>query len=92
MGKSVRVKRLVLDVLKPHQPNVLEFTRLLAEQGEHRVKLTVVEVDEKTETLRIVIEGDAIDFERIHDAINDSGASLHSIDEVEVENGPEPPA
>ena len=61
------------------------------EQGEHRVKLTVAEIDEKTETLRIVIEGDAIDFERIHDAINDSGASLHSIDEVEVENGPEPP-
>ena len=92
MGESVRLKRVVLDVLKPHQPNVLEFTRLLAEQGEHRVRLTVAESDARTETLRIVIEGHAIDFERIQDAINDSGASLHSIDEVEVENGPEPPA
>ncbi len=88
----VRVKRLVLDVLKPHRPSVLEFTRLLAEQGEHRVKSTVLEMDEQTETLRVVVEGTAIDFERLQAAIADSGASLHSVDEVEAENESEQPA
>lgn len=89
---TARIKRLVLDVLKPHQPNLLEFTRLLAEQGHHRVTATVAEMDEKTETLRVVVEGDSVDLERIRAAIVDSGASLHSIDEVEAENGPAPPA
>lgn len=84
------VKRLVLDILKPHTPNVLEFTRLLAAQGDLRVRLAVLEMDDKTETLQVEIEGEAIDFERIQQAITESGASLHSIDEVEVQGSPEP--
>ena len=81
-----QLKRVVLDILKPHQPNVLEFSRSLAEQGECRVKVTVLEMDDKTETLEVEIVGDAIDFPRIELAIMEFGASLHSIDEVEVQN------
>ena len=88
----ILVTRLVLDVLKPHHPSVLEFGRLLAEQGEHRVKLTVLEMDDQTETLQAVIEGPAIDFDRIQSAITGFGASLHSINEVEVESQSEPVA
>ena len=80
----VLVKRLVLDILKPHHPNSLEFSRLLAEQGCHRVKLTVLEMDDKTETVRLEVSGESLDFDRIKAAIDDFGASLHSIDEVEV--------
>ena len=81
----VRVRRLVLDVLKPHHPNILEFGQLLARQGGYRVKVNVLEMDDLTETLQVVIDGANIDFERIQAAISDFGASLHSIDEVEVE-------
>lgn len=85
----IRLRRLVLDILKPHEPNVLEFSTLLAEQENLRVTLTVLEMDDKTETLKVVIEGPDIDFERIRNEISGFGASLHSIDEVEVESGPE---
>ena len=85
----IRLRRLVLDILNPHEPNVLEFSTLLAEQDDLRVTLTVLEMDDKTETLRVVIEGPHIDFERIRNEISGFGASLHSIDEVEVESGPE---
>jgi len=79
------VQRLVLDVLKPHQPNALEFARAIAALGEnYQVDIRVVEVDEQTETLEVAIEGDELDFERISDAISEIGASLHSIDEVAV--------
>ena len=82
----VLVKRLVLDVLKPHQPNALEFSRALAgTDGKSRVHITVLEVDEQTETLKVVIEGEAIDFEAIQASIGEMGGSLHSIDEVEVQ-------
>ena len=80
-----QIKRVVLDILKPHQPNVLEFTRSLAEQGDIQVKVTVQEMDDKTETLVVEIIGEAIDFPLIEQAINEFGASLHSIDEVEVQ-------
>lgn len=82
-----QLKRVVLDILKPHQPNVLEFARVLAEQGDYRVKLTVLEMDDKTETLQVEIDGEMIDFEGIQQAISEFGASLHSIDEVDVEGG-----
>lgn len=80
----IQLKRLLLDILKPHQPDVLEFSRLLAEQGRLRVSLLVLEMDDKTETLQVEIIGEDIDFERIKKAITDFGASLHSIDEVEM--------
>jgi hypothetical protein len=78
------IKRLVLDVLKPHHPNVLELARTLAEQGRSQVRVTVVEMDDRTETLQVVIEGPDLHFDRIRAAIGGFGASLHSIDEVEV--------
>ena len=81
------VKRLVLDVLKPHQPNVLEFAQAIANADRQcRVRVTVLEVDENTETLQVVIEGDRIDFESIQSSISELGGSLHSIDEVEVQD------
>ena len=83
----IAVKRIVLDVLKPHQPNALEFTRAIAGTGsDYRVHLTVLEMDEKTETLQVEVSGTAIDFESIQSVIIDLGGSLHSIDEVEVQN------
>ena len=82
MSKTLR---LVLDVLKPHQPNALEFSSALANLGaDYRVKLIVTEVDKKTESTIVTIEGADIHFEAIRKAIEQMGASVHSIDEVEV--------
>ena len=83
----VFVKRVVLDVLKPHQPNALEFSTAIAKGGvDYRVRLTVLEMDENTETLQIEVQGSAIDFEAIQFTVNSMGGSLHSIDEVEVQS------
>ena len=82
MSKTLR---LVLDVLKPHQPNALEFSSALANLGaDYRVKLTVTEVDKKTESTIVTIVGADIHFDDIKEAIEKMGASVHSIDEVEV--------
>lgn len=81
----IKVKKLILDILKPHQPNALEFASALAEQaGEIQITLRVVEVDEKTESVVAEIEGSDIDFESITAHIKELGASVHSIDEVQV--------
>ncbi len=83
----VSIKRIVLDVLKPHQPNALEFARVIAAAGaDYRVRLTVIEMDENTETLQIEVSGTNIDLESVQSAISEMGGSLHSIDEVEVHN------
>lgn len=79
------IKRIVLDVLKPHQPNALECATLIANlDSSYRVKVTVEEVDEKTESITVIIEGDNIHFNDVVDTISNMGGSLHSIDQVEV--------
>ena len=79
------VKKMVLDVLKPHQPNALEFSSAIAKVGDdYRVHLIVLAMDKATETTQIEIIGRAINFELIQNCINDLGGSLHSIDEVLV--------
>ena len=85
------IKRVVLDVLKPHQPNVLEFASAIADKHSGcRVKVTVTEVDEKTETTVVSIESDDIPYDAVVYTITNLGASVHSIDEVEVSSAPQP--
>ncbi len=80
-----KTRKLVLDVLKPHQPDALDFSSALADLGaDYCVKLTVTEVDENTESTIVIIEGADIHFDIIKEAIEKMGASVHSIDEVEV--------
>ena len=81
----VKIRRVVLDVLKPHQPNLLEFASTLAEQHSGVcVQVVVTEMDEKTETTVITLEGEHIPYDGIVSSIRELGASVHSIDEVEV--------
>lgn len=80
-----KTRKLVLDVLKPHHPNALDFSATLADLGaDYRVTLTVTEVDKNTESTIVTIEGADIDFDSVKTAVEQMGASVHSIDEVEV--------
>ncbi len=80
------VTRIVLDVLKPHQPNALEFASQLADlDARCQVNLLVQEVDDKTQSIILSITGERLDFEAITQHIKLMGASVHSIDEVDVQ-------
>lgn len=85
----VHIKRIILDVLKPHNPNPLDFTTAIAEKASGcRIKLTVAAMDEKTETVLLMIEGENVPYSLITEVISSLGGSIHSIDEVDVENRP----
>ena len=80
------IKYVVLDVLKPHEPPLTDFaSKLCTLEGITRVDISLVEMDTKTMSLKVVIEGNAIDFESLREHINDVGAVIHSIDQVIVE-------
>ncbi|MCU4743174.1 DUF211 domain-containing protein [Halobacteria archaeon AArc-m2/3/4] len=77
------IRRLVLDVLKPHDPGVVTFATQVNEvERVDAVTSTVVEVDENVKTIRVTIEGTDLDFEAIRTEIEDLSASIHSIDQV----------
>ncbi|MHC1594711.1 MAG: DUF211 domain-containing protein [Methanotrichaceae archaeon] len=77
------IRRLVLDVLKPHVPTILELARVLGRlDGIIGVNLSLSEVDQQTETVKITIQGDDIDYVAVESVIQDFGGVVHSIDEV----------
>jgi hypothetical protein len=77
------IKRLVLDVLKPHQLSILEMARSISELSHvNGVNLSLKEVDMHTEKVKLTIEGVNIDFDDIEKVIQKMGAVIHSIDEV----------
>ncbi|HUL39124.1 MAG TPA: DUF211 domain-containing protein [Methanomassiliicoccales archaeon] len=77
------IRRLVLDVLKPHHPSIVELARRLSVlEGVSGVNCTLEEVDQETESIKITIEGNAIDVEALEQAISESGAAIHSVDSV----------
>jgi hypothetical protein len=79
------IRKVVLDVLKPHKPNALDFSIAIASLApDYQVTTTVTEVDKVTESTIVVIKGEAIQFEEIKRNIEQMGASIHSIDQVVV--------
>ncbi len=77
-----KLRRLVLDVLKPHSPNLPEFaTKLSSMRGVDGVNVTLIEIDKDTETLKVTIDG-RLDYGAIRSAIEEWGGVVHSVDEV----------
>ena len=74
---------MVLDVLKPHYPLMLEYAKALSElKDTSGVNLSLYEVDQQTENIKITIEGDDLNYELIKEVIEELGGVIHSIDEI----------
>jgi hypothetical protein len=77
------IKRLVLDVLKPHNPSVIEVSQELSElNGVEGVNVIIYEIDQKVENAKVIIAGNKLDFEMIRKKLEELGATIHSVDEV----------
>ena len=80
MGK---IRRLVLDTLKPHEPSIIEMADRLSElDGISAVNISIYEMDRKVENAKITIEGEGISYPRVLEFIEKMGGVVHSIDEV----------
>ena len=77
------IKRIVLDVLKPHKPTLVEMSLRLAElKGVEGVSCTLDEVDQETESVKVTIEGPSINYPSVEDTLRELGAVIHSVDLV----------
>ena len=73
----------LLDVLKPHQPNsYIVAKELMKVTGVTRVSVKVDELDQKTASLHIHVEGNNISLEDVTETLGTINCALHSLDEV----------
>ena len=77
------IKRIILDVLKPHSPSIIEIAeRLGGLEGITGVNISLEEVDAETDSIKITIEGKNINYSIVKKELSECGAVIHSIDGV----------
>jgi hypothetical protein len=77
------IRRLVLDVLKPHRPGILELSEKLSRvKGVEGVNIINYEIDREVENVKIVLGGSDINFEKVRKILEECGAAVHSVDQV----------
>lgn len=83
------IKKVVLDVLKPLEPAIYDLAKkLAATNGITHVNIALAEIDQSTESVKIVIEGTDIKIESVRKHLEELGAVIHSVDEVDVTRTP----
>lgn len=77
------LRRVVVDVLKPHDPPLPTFTDRVADaETVAGVTASLVELDQEVQNVQVAVEGDALDYDAVTEAIEGLGATVHSIDQV----------
>jgi hypothetical protein len=77
------IRRLVIDVLMPLEPSIVECAEKISQlKNTDGANVHVLEIDEKTKTVEITIEGSNLSFDDIKEIIEKMGGSVHSIDRV----------
>lgn len=54
-------------------------------RGVTKVDVSLIEMDEKTESLKVTIFGSNVDYDELKDHMVKQGAVIHSVDQVVVE-------
>jgi uncharacterized protein len=80
----MNIRRIVLDVDKAvSRPTLLEITGAIeAVPGVHGLNITVTEIDIETVGTSVTIEGEGLEYEALVQAIESTGAVVHSIDQI----------
>lgn len=79
------IQRVVLDVLKLRDPPLPEFALSLCSMPNiEGVKVSLVEIDQNTESVKVIMEGADIDLDFVEKMMKEYGAVVHSVDEVAV--------
>ncbi|HHQ44551.1 MAG TPA: hypothetical protein ENN13_00250 [Candidatus Altiarchaeales archaeon] len=77
------LRKAVLDVLKPHDPDISVLAKRIAGiSGIEGVNISVYEIDQKVENVKITVVGEFKDLTEIKEVIMDIGGTMHSLDEV----------
>jgi hypothetical protein len=81
---QLNVRRIVMDVDKAFKmPSLIEISGAIHScAGVAASTIVVTEIDQQTIGMDVTVEGEMIDYEQVVKAIEDSGAVVHSLDEI----------
>lgn len=79
------LKVIVLDILKPHKPTILDLGKAICGHATvTSANITVYAIDEKTESIKVILEGKDIRYDEVKEIIENFGAAVHSVDKAVI--------
>ncbi|EOV3358672.1 DUF211 domain-containing protein [Edwardsiella ictaluri] len=84
MHDAMNIRRLTFDVDKAmSQPTILEIAQAIHGcPGVSAFNITVSNIDIETVGMDITIVGDYLDHDRLVEAMENTGAAVHSVDQI----------
>lgn len=83
---SVRIRRVLLEALKPRESTIMDLSKSLCSiEGVDECGIVVVDVDVKTETIKLTLRGHNIDYDAVSKIMEEQALSIKGIDEIDVE-------
>jgi hypothetical protein len=77
------IRRLVIDMLKPHDPSTVEITARIADlEGVDGANASLVETDREVQNLTLTVEGPDVDHDAVEATVDRLGGAVHSVDQV----------
>ncbi len=82
----MNIRKMMLDVDKAmERPSILDIAESIeAQNGVEGLNIVVTDVDIETVGMEITIEGSQMNYEKIVTAIENTGAVVHSLDQLLV--------
>lgn len=77
------LRRIVLDVLKPHDPALAAFASRVAEvDSVAGATASLIELDAEVQNVELIVEGPDLEYDAVEAAVEDLGGTVHSVDQV----------
>ncbi len=81
----LKVKKITIDMLKPTELRTSVLLELLEKARIKKVEITSYELERSTESLKVVVEGEAIDIEEILALIRKYGGVVQNLESIVAE-------
>jgi len=89
---SAHIRRLLIDALKPRDAPIIDLSETICSvEGVEQCDIVVSEVDVRTETVKLTIQGPNINFGEVTKVLEDKGVAIRGVDEISVTKAKAPP-
>jgi uncharacterized protein len=81
--RSLKITRIVLDVMSPAQQSMVDLAaRLDKIDGISQVDISLQELEKNVEDFKVTLDGYGLDYDKIREVIKDFGAVIRNIDSM----------
>jgi hypothetical protein len=81
----VHIRRVLIEALKPRESSLVELSKAVCSvNGVEECEFVVTDVDAKTETIKLTVKGNDIEYDGMSKVLQEQGISIKGVDEISV--------